>query len=184
MRRNNRPPPLPARPKSKVIELAKGKPNPTGQKPKLSEMHLTLHGKDDLDDLFSLIKGFDHDYPLDVLIKKASKSRTLAQNRTQHQWFRDAEAQGDMKAWEYRAYCKLHFGVPILRRDSSDYRAKYDEYLKHLPYEHKLGLMVEPFDFPVTSAMTVPQHSEFLDAVREHLSGLGFELTDPELWEV
>jgi len=150
--------------------------------PKLSEMRLTLHGKDDLQSVFDLINRFDHEYPLDVVIKKAGKNRSTAQNRTQWQWFRDAEAQGDQKAWEWRAYCKLHFGVPILRRDSVEYREKYDYILKPLEYEKKLALMVEPFDFPVTSGMTVVQHSEYLDRVKIHFESLGFVLTDPEGW--
>ena len=43
---------------------------------------------------------------------------------------------------------------------------------------------MEPFDFPVTSAMNVAQHSEFLDKVKEHFEGLGYQLTDPVGWEI
>ena len=148
------------------------------------EMHLTIHGKKDLPKFLDLISKFEVEHPVEVVIKRASKSRTLAQNKTQWQWFRDAGAQGDQTAREYRAYCKLHYGVPILRRDSASYRKKYDEIVRPLLYEHKMALMVEPFDFPVTSAMNVAQHSEFLDRIREHFQELGFELTDPSEWEV
>jgi len=49
-----------------------------------------------------------------------------------------------------------------------------------MPYGQKLELMVEPFDFPVTSAMTVKQHSEFLDKTAQHLRELGIHLTAME----
>ena len=149
-----------------------------------SEIHMVLHGEEDKNNLLTMLQQVELSYPIDVAIKKASKARSLAQNRTQWQWFRDAEAQGDQKAWEYRAYCKLHFGVPILRRDSPEYRAKYDRIIRPMPYEQKLELMVEPFDFPVTSAMNIAQHGAFLDEVKKHLEGLGFQLTDPQMWDI
>jgi hypothetical protein len=57
-----------------------------------------------------------------------------------------------MKAWEYRSYAKLHFGVPILRRDSESYKEKYDRIVKPLSLiQVKRELMVEPMEFPVSS---------------------------------
>jgi hypothetical protein len=88
------------------------------------------------------------------------------QNRMVWQWFRDAEKQGTMKAWEYRSYAKLHFGVPILRRDSESYKEKYDRIVKPLSYEVKRELMVEPMEFPVSSAFNKRQMVEWLDAVK------------------
>jgi len=149
-----------------------------------SEIHLVLRDSSDKNSLFNLLQEMELEYPIDVLIKRATKDRTSAQNNTQHQWYRDAEAQGDMKAWEYKAYCKLHFGVPILRRDSLAYRQKYDLIIKGLPYEHKLQLMSEPHPYPVTSAMNVAQKSAYLDEVRNHFEGLGMQLTDPLQWEI
>ena len=150
----------------------------------MAEIHMVLHGNDDKDRLLDMLRKVDLEYPIDVVIKRATKNRSLAQNRTQWQWFRDAGQQGDMTASEQRAYCKLHFGIPILRRDSPEYRDKYDQIIRPLEYEKKLSLMMEPFDFPVTSAMNVAQHSEFLDKVKEHFEGLGYQLTDPVGWEI
>jgi hypothetical protein len=71
-----------------------------------------------------------------------------------------------------------------LRRDSLAYREKYDSLIKPLFYEQKLELMTEgAFDMEVTSLMNVSQHSEFLDMVRVHFTGLGMQLTDPQEWE-
>jgi hypothetical protein len=53
-----------------------------------------------------------------------------------------------------------------------------------MAYEQKLELMVEPFDFPVTSAMNIAQHGAFLDEVKRHFDGLGFQLTDPQIWDI
>lgn len=84
-----------------------------------------------------------------------------------------------MTAEEYRAFCKLHFGVPILRNEHGEFRAKYDEKVKWRAYMDKLAFMAEPFDFPVTRLMTTRQHKKYLDAIYVHFTSLGFDLTDP-----
>tara|TARA_R110000787_G_scaffold35625_1_gene91341 strand:+ start:4822 stop:5292 length:471 start_codon:yes stop_codon:yes gene_type:complete len=144
------------------------------------DVHLVLRSGPDLQGLFKMLNEFEFDFPLDVQIKKARNDRTLLQNRTQWQHYRDAARQGDQTAEEYKCYCKLRFGVPILRRDSEAYREKYDRIIKPLGYEKKLELMATPFDFPVTSAMSVRQHSEFLEKTANHFIGLGFTLTDTQ----
>lgn len=145
-----------------------------------AEIDMVLHSTQDRDDLLKLLGQLTFDLPVQVLIRKADSDRSTAQNNLQHAWFKEAQKQGDMKAWEYRAYCKLHFGVPILRRDSKAYAERYDAYVKPLPYENKLAYMVEPFQFPVTKLFTISQMSEYLDAVQEHLTGLGMRITKPE----
>ena len=103
---------------------------------------------------------------------------TAGQNNMQHQWFRDAQQQGDQSAEEYRALCKLTIGVPILRRDSEEFRSQYDRTLKRIAYEDKLKLMSPPIDFPVTRLMGKKQKSEYLDGVHKFLSEQGFRLTE------
>jgi hypothetical protein len=119
---------------------------------------------------------------LDIEIKPHESSRSAAQNRTQFMWYMEAATQGDMTAQEYRAYCKLHFGVPILRAEDEQFRAVYDKVIRPLEYESKMELMMEPIDFPVTSRMTWDQKSQFLDKTLAHFKGLGFQMTEPE-WE-
>lgn len=128
--------------------------------------------------LIRLIQG--RAAPFTVRILKGVK-RSLPQNRLQMLWCKEAELQGDQTAEEYRAYCKLHFGVPILREDE-DFMAKYDQVVKPLPYETKLALMAEPFDFPVSRLMQTDQMRRYLNAMYEHFTGLGFRLTDPN-WQ-
>lgn len=117
--------------------------------------------------------------PFTVTVAKG-RPRSYRQNRLMRQWVKDLEEQGDMSAEEYRAYSKARFGVPILRRDDANFADKYDRLIKPRPYEEKLEMMREPFDFPITRLMTVEQEKEMLDAMYEYWTGQGFRLTDPD----
>lgn len=112
---------------------------------------------------------------------REGRPRSSKQNRLQHRWYKEAADQiKDMSADEYRRYCKLHFGVPILRAEEEDFREDYDRLLKDRPYEEKMQFMGGPgIEIPVTSIMTVKQHKKYLDDVFVYLSGLGVKLTDP-----
>lgn len=125
--------------------------------------------------------------------------RSLDQNRLQRRWMQEAGQQGDQSAEEYRAECKLHIGVPMLREAADAaaekqaegeklskielgylyFKQQYDLIVKPLPYETKLSLMAEPFDFPVTRLMSTNLFSAYLDKVYVHFRGLGFALTEP-----
>lgn len=115
------------------------------------------------------------------VVEEAPDHRSIPQNSLQWRWCSDASKQGDQSAEDYQAYCKLHFGIPILRRDSAEYREAYDRIIKPLPYEQKLELQKAPFEWPVTRAMTKKQLTEYLDRVWQHFTGQGFRLTDPGL---
>ena len=108
------------------------------------------------------------------------KARTLAQNALQRKWLADAQAQGDQTAEEYRAFCKLTIGVPILRAENAEFKAKYDEIVKPLSYEQKLAIMAEPLDLPVTRLMTKRQKMAYLNQMYEYFTGeCGFRLSEP-----
>ena len=117
---------------------------------------------------------------LEITVQPAKNTRSLQQNRLQFTWHKEAGEQGDMTASEYRAYCKLHFGVPILRMEDDEFRAIYDEIIRPLAYEKKIALMIEPIDLPVTSRMTVKQKTQYLDKVNAFYASQGFRLTQPE----
>ena len=120
--------------------------------------------------------------PATVTINKGLP-RSNEQNKLQRKWLKEAEEQGDQTAEEYRAYCKLHFGVPILRAENDEFREKYDRIIRPLPYVQKLEIMALPFDFPCSRLMTTRQHSQYLDAMYRHFSGLGILLTEPDQHE-
>lgn len=104
--------------------------------------------------------------------------RSLEQNHLQFLWSNEAAQQrGDVTFDEVRHEWKLHYGVPILRRDSASFRAVYDKTLKPLAYVDKLKLMAF---VPVTSEFTVRQMVEYLDTVQRETLQLGIRLTDPD----
>ena len=126
--------------------------------------------------LFRFLEGQKLPMTVDI---KAGGRRTAKQNRLQRQWMNEIAMQSDMTPEEARGYCKLHFGVPILREEDGEFREKYDRVVKPLDYETKLMLMQEPFDFPVTRLMSIQQKTRYLDTVHAFFSGRGIELTDP-----
>ena len=141
-------------------------------------IEMDIDSREGLVDMMQMLSEIDLEFPIRIQIDKKKKTRTIKQNNTANRWYRDCEAQGDMKAWEYKAYCKLHFGIPILRRDSIKFKDGYDSKVKKFDYETKLMFMGEPYSFPVTSLMNVKQQSEYLDIVERHFSEQNFELTE------
>ncbi len=140
----------------------------------------TIRRPEDLQPLLMLLRGRSK-YPYTVNVIDGKERRSLAQNRLQRQWLNDAEAQGDQTSEEYRGFCKLHFGIAILKSESDDFAQDYDENIKPLPYETKLKLMMEPFSLPITSKMSVKGKTKYLDAIWQHFAGLGIQLTDPAM---
>ena len=114
-------------------------------------------------------------------MQSVDDERKAAQNALQFHWFREMEQQGDLSAREYRAYCKLHFGVPIAREDEG-YRAQYDAVIKPLPYVQKIQMMDEQSKFyiPVTSTFNMTEMTRYLKEVERWGSGQGFNLTSNE----
>lgn len=109
------------------------------------------------------------------------KHRTSHQNRLQRLWIMEIAAQlGDRTPEQVRGECKLTFGVPILRAENDAFKALYDELIKPMPYEKKVAMMMEPFDFGVTRIMTTRQKTNYLDSIHRHFSEMGIVLTDPE----
>ena len=101
-----------------------------------------------------------------TLNAKFGKKRSLDQNAMSHAWYLQvANELRENTAVEVKRYCKLHFGVPILRAEDDDFRASYDAVIRPLDYEKKLLAMDL---LPVTSLMTTRQLSEYCETVRMH----------------
>ena len=139
---------------------------------------IVVKNSGDRDRLIRLLQA--REMPYTVNLTKGA-IRSIEQNRLQRLWVNEAEEQGDHTAEEYRAYCKLTLGVPILRAENEAFAEQYDQIVKPLPYEQKLKLMMEPIDFPVTRLMTSKQKSEYLNQMYRLLSEMGILLTDPEM---
>ena len=92
--------------------------------------------------------------------------RSLDQNALINAAYGDIAKQMQEPVIDVRRRCKLHYGVPILRAYSEEFRRLYDRVLMPQPYEAKLLLM----DYvKVTSDMKKPQATEYIDTLfREH----------------
>lgn len=130
------------------------------------------------EDVVRLIQG--RAIPCTVQITKGAP-RSIEQNRLQRKWLIEAAEQlGEGEPEDYRAYCKLHFGVPILRNENEAFREQYDAIVKPLAYEQKLEAMKEPLDLPVTRLMTAKQKTRYLDQMHIFFRSKGVKLTEPE----
>lgn len=109
------------------------------------------------------------------------RKRSIQQNRLQRLWMLEAEEQGDQTAEEYRAYCKLYFGVPILYSQDHDFHDQWESRIKgKFTIEQMLTMMMIPVDLPVTRLMNTKQKKQYLDAIYTHFTGLGMQLTEPD----
>lgn len=113
-----------------------------------------------------------------IVNTKAGKDRSLDQNAISHCWYEQlARENKENDALGWKAFCKLHFGVAILRHGDSEFKAFYDASLKLLTYEQKL----ESMKFvPVTSLMTKEMLSKYLEAMQSHFIEQGIMLKFPE----
>jgi hypothetical protein len=109
---------------------------------------------------------------------RQGRDRSLDQNHLQFLWAREfSEVMGDRTLDEVRCDWKLRHGVPILRAEDDKFRQTYDAVLKPRTFEEKLAVMQY---LPVTSLMTVPQMTAYLDAVQRECLQMGVRLTDPD----
>lgn len=119
--------------------------------------------------------------PVTVAVR-AGADRSLSQSRLSFKWYREvADWMGDRDATDVRAHCKLNHGVKMLVTEDEEFRAKWYAMIKdRFTYEEKLALMVEPFNFPVSSQMNTKQMTRFLDAIYREFSAQGVPLTVPD----
>lgn len=109
---------------------------------------------------------------------KVGKDRTINQNALAFQCYADIslampDSYPDVN--DARAHCKLHYGVPIMRRDDTRFNDQYSKLiLNRFTYEEKLQLMVEPIDFPVTRGMTRKQFREYIERISAEFPGVKF----------
>lgn len=114
---------------------------------------------------------------LEVTIKEG-KGRSVEQNAVMHGWFgqvarelREDDARG------VKRFCKLHFGVPILRAEDDEFREAYDSVVRPLAYGQKLVAMDI---LPVTSRMTTLQLDRCMTDIQDHFGLRGVTLVYPK----
>lgn len=105
-----------------------------------------------------------------VMTLKTGRDRTLDQNRL---WFGMYQRIAQVLDWhveDARRYCKLHFGIPIMRNGSDEYREQYDRLMRPHSYEYKLELMGScalfgPDGYAVTRLFDRKQGVEYTEAI-------------------
>ena len=121
--------------------------------------------------------------PITVNIKKG-KDRSVEQNRLQRMWLREAAEQlQDETIEQKRGYCKLHFGVPIMRKADADFCHAWNVSFLMLTYETKLELMgpcalFGPDGFPVTRLFDRAQGIAYTDKIAAEWSERGVVFDD------
>lgn len=111
------------------------------------------------------------------IVVKHGQARSGQQNKHTHVWYEQvAQELRENTAGEVKGFCKLHFGVPILRAEDADFREAYDKkILSNFTYEQKLIIM-EDCNFPVTSRMSKDQLHRYEKKMQDHYRPLGVEL--------
>ena len=114
----------------------------------------------------------------DVRVKIATGKRSVSSNALSHQWYKDASIQTQDTIIDVRSFCKLHYGVPIMRADSEDFREVYDRSIRDaLTYGQKL-LAMEILN--VTSLMSRDQMNRYLNTMQQEYSNRGVILETPK----
>ena len=127
---------------------------------------LTVNSDNSLQDALGILRELYHCHRYLKLNIKTGKSRSLDRNAISHAWYEQLERElREDTAIGWKAFCKLHFGVPILRAEDAEFREFYDRVLIALTYEQKIQAMKF---VPVTSRMDKSQLSQYLEAMQEH----------------
>jgi len=95
-------------------------------------------------------------------------TRTLKQNNWIYQAYKMLEMQGDQTALEYKAYCKMKLGLPILEETYPERVDMLRDLLKVVGYEKFLKFMI---DEPVTSLFTLKQGASYINEITAHYNG-------------
>lgn len=119
-----------------------------------------------------------------VVSLRPGKDRTLDQNAlwfAMYQRIAQMTQIGDVE--DARRYCKLHLGVPIMRRASEDFRHAWNVSFLLLTYETKLELMgpcalFGPDGFPVTRLFDRAQGIAYTEKIAEEFTARGVVFDD------
>jgi len=123
------------------------------------------------------VSNLDLSKPYVMTLKPYKRDRSTEQNALSHVWYAQvASTLREDTAEGVKSYCKLHFGIPILRGADAEFREAYNRTLINLSYEQKLEIMAW---FPVTSLMKTDQTSMYLEQIQHHYAGQGVQLCFP-----
>jgi len=145
---------------------------------------ISVNSQAKLSEAITMLTRLFRDKKFVVVSMRPGKDRTLDQNAL---WFAMYERiamsteMGDVE--EVRRYCKLHYGVPIMRASCAEFRDGYNLALLNLPYEIKLRwmgpcAMFGPDGFPVTRLFNRAQGCQYTDRIVEEFAARGVHFAD------
>ena len=109
-------------------------------------------------------------------VTPSTQKRSLDANALSHVWYAELSKQmGDQSAFDYKSVCKLHHGVPILRRDSEKFNAFYNRFFINLSYPEKLAAVKY---LSVTSLFDKTQMTEYLSEIQKTYGPKGIVLSN------
>lgn len=126
-------------------------------------------------DFQSIVK----EYPVcTVTIEEGEpKKRSLDANALQHVWYQEiADYTGHSKT-EIEGYCKVEFGLPILRHNVESESEKIPAFMIKQTFEHpKIKYDIQDYErkieialkTPCTSMMSKRQHKNYMDELQKH----------------
>ena len=139
-----------------------------------------IRNREELTDWFTKLHIVKKDfYPITLQVFKGDKKhRNLSQNDLSHVWYREIAQQAeDRTPHEVKRECKLNYGVPILMADEH-FREIYNKVVADHDYVTRLRMM----DYlPVTSAMSVPQMTEYLETIHYTYTEAGYHIDVPQV---
>jgi hypothetical protein len=132
---------------------------------------LSVNGLGKLSEAIAKITAMFREHKFLVVSIRPGKDRTLDQNAlwfAMYQRIAQMTEIGDVE--DARRYCKLHYGVPIMRKADEDFRHAWNVSFLMLTYETKLELMgpcalFGPDGFPVTRLFDRAQGIAYTDKI-------------------
>ncbi|WP_136420313.1 hypothetical protein [Herbaspirillum sp. ST 5-3] len=140
---------------------------------------IVINSTDSLQRVFGELREMFGKHKFLRLNVKTGKDRSLDQNAISHVWYEQLSRElPEEDALGWKCFCKLYFGVPLMRAEDEEFREFYDAAIKKsLTHEQKLAAMKY---LPVTSHMTTAQLSKYLEAMQQHFIKHGVMLEFPE----
>jgi len=145
---------------------------------------LSVNGVGKLSEAIAKITAMFREHKFLVVSIRPGKDRTLDQNAlwfAMYQRIAQMTEIGDVE--DARRYCKLHYGVPIMRKADEDFRNAWNVSFLMLTYETKLELMgpcalFGPDGFPVTRLFDRAQGIAYTDKIVADWSQRGVVFDD------
>ena len=145
---------------------------------------LSINGVAKLSEAIAKITAMFREHKFLVISIRPGKDRTLDQNALWFAMYKRIAAMTEIGDEEdARKYCKLHFGVPIMRKACEDFRHAWGVSFLLLTYETKLELMgpcalFGPDGFPVTRLFDRAQGIAYTDKIAQEFSAKGVVFDD------